>query len=64
MSDQGEYKMKKIISFILVLAMIISSFGVCGCNDVSTTVAAQKKAESYQLKNGKIYKKSGHKGNN
>ena len=50
---------KKIISYILILAVIISSFSLCNYDyqDVRTTVAASKKSQSYHIKNGKVYTK-------
>lgn len=49
---------KRIIEYVLILAVIISAFNISDCYNVSTTFAAQKKStQSYYIKKGKVYNK-------
>lgn len=48
---------KKVFVLLLILAVILSSTGFSynGYKDVSTTIAASKKTQSYYIRKGKVY---------
>ena len=50
---------KRVLSCLLILALLFSTAGINTAADVSTTYAASKSAQSYKIKKGKIYKKNG-----